>query len=91
MENVINKFVNLFPHADKVLHFIVGALISLITCLLIQNPGDKSQYGMAFATIFGLGKEYGDHVKKGAGGIDTWLDLFATMLGGAVVAYMFRT
>jgi hypothetical protein len=82
---MLKKLANLFPHADKVLHFIVGALVSLVICLFVSDPA----FGFAGAFLIGLGKEYSDHIRSGSGGIQTWLDWFATMAGGAFVSLLF--
>jgi len=78
----LNRLFQKYPkfHLDKVAHFLVGALVSFIF-LLIFSPGA----GFAAAFIVGLAKEYYDHEKNGAGGLNTWLDWISTMLGGAVV------
>ena len=77
----MKKLANLFPHADKVLHFIAGALVALIVLLITNEPW----FGFAGALLVGLGKEYSDHLKSGNGGIQTWLDWFATMAGGVFI------
>jgi ABC-type uncharacterized transport system permease subunit len=81
----MKKLANLFPHADKVLHFIAGALIAVLVLLVTNEPW----FGFAGAFIAGLYKEFTDHLKQESisksYGINTWLDWFATMAGGVVV------
>lgn len=82
---MLKKLANAFPHADKVLHFVVGALVASFILLLFREPW----FGFAGAMLVGLGKEYADHLKNGNGGIQTWLDWFATMAGGVFVELLF--
>jgi hypothetical protein len=84
MKNQLQKLAGLFPHADKALHFILGALIAVIILLITNEP----YFGFAGAFLVGLGKEYSDHLKKGNGGIQTWLDWFATMSGGLLIEFI---
>lgn len=81
MKNYILKLANLFPHADKVLHFIAGALIALLILIVVNEPW----FGFAGALLAGLYKEFSDHTKSGAGGYNTWLDWIATMAGGVCI------
>jgi TRAP-type C4-dicarboxylate transport system permease small subunit len=86
MKNQLKKLANLFPYADKVMHFIGGALISLIICLIINDPA----FGFAGSMIAGGYKEYSDHVKGShAGGIQSILDFLSTCAGGAFIALLF--
>ena len=66
MIDPINKFATLFKHADKVLHFIAGALIAL---LILWVTGGQKGFGFAGAFLAGLYKEFSDHTKRGNGGI----------------------
>lgn len=75
----------MFPHADKVLHFIAGALIALLIQVIVNEPW----FGFAGAFLAGLYKEFSDHTKKEAiskkyAG-SSYLDWFATILGGLFI------
>jgi hypothetical protein len=69
---------NLFPHADKVAHFLAGFVIALIVTIIVKIP----DYGFGAAFIAGLAKERYDHEVYGKG---SYLDWFATIAGGALV------
>lgn len=82
MKNVLIKLASLFPHADKVLHFIVGSLIATLVLAVTGQPW----LGFSAAFLAGLYREFSDHIKaKSSLGVNTWLDWIATMLGGLVV------
>lgn len=82
MKTIILKLSGLFPHADKVLHFIAGALIALLILIIVNTPW----FGFAGAFLAGLYKEFSDHTKaQSGGGKSTWLDWFATMAGGLFI------
>lgn len=82
MKNFILKLANLFPYADKVLHFIAGALIALLILIIVNTPW----FGFAGAFLAGLYKEFSDHTKaKSSLGFSTYLDWFATILGGLAI------
>ena len=86
MKDFIQKLATLFPQADKVLHFIAGALIALLVLVVTNVPW----YGFAGAFLAGLYKEYSDHVKLDTGiskkyAINSYLDWFATILGGVAI------
>lgn len=88
MKNVITKLANLFPHADKVLHFIAGALISLLVLFIMKEPW----YGFSAALLAGLYKEFIDHNKQDSiskkYAINSYLDLAATILGGLFTEFL---
>lgn len=69
---------NLFPHADKVAHFLAGFVIALVVTLIIGMP----DIGFGIAFVAGLAKERYDHEVHGKG---SYLDWFATILGGALL------
>ena len=72
-------------HLDKAVHFVVGFLIALIAYIFIKDVW----VCFGFAFIAGLYKEFSDHLKYGNGGYQTYLDWFATMAGGALMAILF--
>lgn len=69
---------NLFPHVDKVVHFIAGFVIALIVAFIVKVP----DYGFGAAFIAGLAKERYDHEVYGKGSYADW---FATIAGGALL------
>ena len=81
---IFDKLASLFKHADKVLHFIVGFIVAIPLALAFDDLG----YGFATAFLIGLAKEFMDHQRKGAGGVQTWLDWIATILGGAFAEWV---
>lgn len=85
MKNVIAKLAGLFPHADKVMHFIVGALIAILVLWITNTPW----YGFSGAFLAGLYKEFVDHNKQGSisrqYAISSYLDWFATIAGGLFI------
>lgn len=48
---MLKKLANAFPHADKVLHFLVGALVASFILLLFREPW----FGFACAMLVGYG------------------------------------
>ncbi len=86
MDNFIKKLASSFPHADKVLHFIVGSCIAILVLWVTNEPW----FGFAGAFLAGLYKEFTDHLKSGSGGIQTWFDWFATIAGGLVVELFYQ-
>lgn len=86
MKKIIQKLANLFPYADKVLHFIAGALIALLVLFVTK----VEWYGFSAAFLAGLYKEFIDHNKKEGGitkqyAIHSYLDWFSTILGGVFI------
>lgn len=86
MKSTLKKLATLFPHADKVMHFLAGAVIALVVLLVTG----VEWYGMSAAFAAGLYKEYSDHVKLDTGiskkyAISSYLDWFATILGGVAI------
>lgn len=69
---------NLFPHADKVAHFIAGFLIALSIAFVFGSP----DAGFFFAFVSGLAKELYDNFRWKNG---SYLDWFATILGGGLL------
>lgn len=82
MKNFINKMATSFSHADKVIHFVAGALIAILILWITNEPW----FGFAGAFLAGLYKEFTDHMKaKTVGEVQTWLDWFSTMAGGVFI------
>lgn len=85
MKNLITKLANLFPHADKVLHFVAGALIALLIQVIVNEPW----FGFAGAFLAGLYKEFSDNAKqqsvskKYVG--SSYLDWLSTIIGGLFI------
>lgn len=79
----INNFLNLFPHADKVLHFVAGFIACLVFHYLF-----KAEIWTAFglAMTVGLIKEMVyDFFWKGH---VSWLDWFATIAGALLMVWI---
>ena len=85
MKNVITKLAGLFPHSDKVMHFIAGALIATLVLWITNEPW----FGFAGAFLAGLYKEFVDHNKQESisrqYAISSYLDWFATIAGGLLI------
>lgn len=82
MKTTLQKFVSSFKGADKVIHFTAGALIALTILIITKQPW----FGFGGALVVGGYKEFSDHLKgSGVGGVQTWLDWFATIGGGLIV------
>ena len=88
MKTLIQKLANLFPHSDKVLHFIAGASIALLVLFVTNEPW----FGFAGAFLAGLYKEFVDHNKKEAiskkYAVSSYVDWAATILGGLMVEWI---
>ena len=65
--------------SDKMLHFIVGMLITAIVAVLVPR---FTPIAMTVAVVAGFAKELRDEITYG--GFD-WKDLLATVLGGVVM------
>lgn len=69
---------NLFPHADKVVHFIAGFVIAFVVAFIFDSP----DAGFFVAFVAGLTKELYDNYFWNNG---SYLDWFATILGGGLL------
>ena len=65
--------------SDKMLHFIVGMLITAIAAVIVPQ---FAPIAMTVTVIAGFAKELRDEIAYG--GFD-WKDLLATILGGVVM------
>lgn len=65
--------------SDKMLHFIVGMLITAIVAVIVPR---FTPIAMTVAVVAGFAKELRDEITYG--GFD-WYDLIATVLGGVVM------
>ena len=65
--------------SDKMLHFIVGMLITAIAAVIVPR---FTPIAMTVAVVAGFAKELRDEIAYG--GFD-WYDLLATVLGGVVM------
>ena len=65
--------------SDKMLHFIVGMLITAIAAVIVPR---FAPIAMTVAVVAGFAKELRDEIAYG--GFD-WKDLLATVLGGVVM------
>ena len=65
--------------SDKMLHFIVGMLITAIAAVIVPR---FAPIAMTVAVVAGFAKEIRDEIAYG--GFD-WDDLLATVLGGVVM------
>jgi hypothetical protein len=65
--------------SDKMLHFIVGMLITVIVAVIVPR---FAPIAMTVAIVAGVAKEIRDEIVYG--GFD-WYDLLATVLGGVVM------
>ena len=65
--------------SDKMLHFIVGMLITAIVAVIVPR---FTPIAMTVAVVAGFAKEIRDEIAYG--GFD-WKDLLATILGGVVM------
>lgn len=81
--NYLQKFLNAFPHADKVLHFVAGFLITFI-CAFVFKIDVWVSFGIGMS--IGLLKEmvYDYHT----GGKVEWLDWIATIAGSLIAAWI---
>jgi uncharacterized membrane protein YeaQ/YmgE (transglycosylase-associated protein family) len=72
---------DLFPHADKVAHFLAGLFISFVIACVFNSP----DFGFVIAFVAGLVKELYDqyHWKSGS-----WADWLATIIGGTLVLFI---
>ena len=79
----INNFLNLFLHADKVLHFVAGFIITLLSYWIFNfDPWVCFGIGMTL----GLAKEMGwDYFMTGH---INWLDWFATIAGSLLAVWI---
>ena len=65
--------------SDKMLHFIVGMLITAIAAVIVPR---FAPIAMTVAVVAGFAKELRDEIAYG--GFD-WKDLLATVIGGVVM------
>lgn len=65
--------------SDKMLHFIVGMLITAIVAVIVPR---FTPIAMSVAVVAGFAKELRDEIAYG--GFD-WKDLLATVIGGVVM------
>jgi hypothetical protein len=65
--------------SDKMLHFIVGMLITAIVAVIVPR---FAPIAMTVAVVAGFAKELRDEIAYG--GFD-WKDLLSTILGGVVM------
>jgi hypothetical protein len=72
---------DLFPHADKVAHFLAGLFISFVIAWVFNSP----DLGFLIAFVSGFAKELYDqyHWKSGS-----WEDWLATIIGGTLVLFI---
>jgi hypothetical protein len=72
---------DLFPHADKVAHFLSGFFIAFYIAWIFDSP----DLGFGIAFVVGLIKELYDqyHWKSGS-----WADWLVTILGGTLVLFI---
>jgi uncharacterized membrane protein YccC len=77
----MKKWRDLFPHADKVAHFLAGLFISLVIAWAFNSP----DFGFVVAFVAGFAKELYDqyHWKSGS-----WEDWLATIIGGTLVLFI---
>lgn len=73
--NYLLKTLANIPH-DKLLHFIVGMLITALVAIVLPN------WAFTSAIIVGVAKEAYDHIDYGK--VD-WKDLAATIIGGLIM------
>ncbi len=69
---------------DKILHFIAGIVICIITALILKNP----LYGLIASVVAGIAKEFWDYHSYGK--LD-FMDALATWIGGIagyIVAFL---
>lgn len=59
MKTTLQKLATLFPHADKVIHFVAGVLIALTLLIITKEPW----FGFGGALVVGGYKEFSDHLK----------------------------
>lgn len=79
------------PHLDKVVHFGMFFIMSLLICYRFERPSLKSIYGIAigFSFLYGGLIEILQHYFFNRGG-DVW-DLLADVAGGVVGCVLFPT
>lgn len=79
------------PHLDKVVHFGMFFIMSLLICYRFERPSLKSIYGIAigFSFLYGGLIEILQHYFFNRGG-DVW-DLLADVAGGVAGCVLFPT
>ena len=86
----MNSILTGISLGDDGVHFIAGALISVITFTLVRRYNKSSNqafgYGIVFSTLGGLAKEIFDgYIISGRFDIT---ELISTMLGGLIAAWV---
>lgn len=79
------------PHLDKVVHFGMFFIMSLLICYRYERPALNKIYGIAigFSLIYGGSIEILQHYFFNRGG-DVW-DLLADVIGGTTGCLLFPT
>lgn len=86
MRKTILKIQHLFPHSEKVLlHLPLGAAAAALALFYTDSPWEMIRN----ATDIGIMKEVWDYGRNKTITLENWMDLFATIMGGVLVAIWF--